>query len=83
MELEELICPACGSNELENSSEEEFFCHSCGRTFREKNKCVDIEKAILLSLDAQKLNLYSNAKVNLWKETHQEYLSEICQNMDE
>ena len=76
MELEELICPACGSNELENSSEEEFFCHSCGRTFREKNKCVDIEKAILLSLDAQKLNLYSNAKVNLWKETHQEFLSD-------
>ena len=74
--LEEIICPGCGSEEFKKINDEEYHCLSCGKHYKEKdNDKIDLEKKLLFSLNQQDLKLYSNAKKNLWLETHNQYLS--------
>ena len=75
MVLEEYICPVCGSNELEEVNGE-FKCKSCGRVFHNaEDKSLNVEKAIIDCLNQFQLDLYSKAKLNLWREVHRENLS--------
>ena len=78
MALEEIRCPVCGSNEFKEKNKNEYYCFSCGKTFKNVNdlKEIELEKKVLFALNQQELKLYSNAKKNLWAETHKEYLSD-------
>ena len=77
MELIELICPACGSSEIKVKGDGEYYCPSCGKSFREKvvKESIDIVEVLQKKFDEQDLKHYSNAKANLWSATHKEYLS--------
>ena len=77
MAFKELRCPICGSNDFVEIENNIFYCKSCSRRFQKKSDIneIELEAKISASLGAQELKLYSNAKKNLWIETHKEYLS--------